>query len=485
MMDLDHYPHVHKPYEHQDRIWRKSWDKQGHGLFMEMGTGKSKIVIDTLAMLYLNRKIDGVVIIAKKGEYANWHYDQLPTHMPEVVPWTSYLFSTTVHRRVKSKRDFGKLLTTQDGLPILVINIEALGTTVATQAMDMFYSERKRIALILDESTCAKNPKSKRSKEVYYYAAKSHYRRIMTGTAVAESPLDLFGQSMVLGKGITGHKSFYSFRGMYAEMEDLYINGRIIKKVAGYKNMDAFERLIRMIGDVVHKEECLDLPDKIYSKVAVPMTPSQERLYNELATAAMAQFEGVNFDITNAMALMTKLHQVCTGHIIDEEGNGIRVENTRKEALIDILEAHQGKAIIWGTYRQNLKEIVETISERFGPESVVAYYGGVGDKDRQAAIEQFQDPNSPVRFFVANPQSAGFGITLVQATLMVYYSNSFRLETRLQSEDRAHRIGQTENLHIVDMYCPGTVEDKIIEALRTKKRLSDMVMNNPNIENWI
>jgi hypothetical protein len=486
-VSLDQFPYRHPPFKHQRDVFEKTATKPAWAYFMEMGTGKSKILTDTFSFLFLNGEIDTVVIMAKKGEYANWIYDQLPTHVPEGVDWEGYLFATAKFKTSAGKREFDRIFSKSfQGLRVFVINVESLITDSGFQALKQVYANSaKGVFLGIDESTCVKHHDSKRSKQAYLWASKSKYRRIMTGTPVTQSPLDLWGQCMALGRGLLGHGSFFSFRGEYAEMETMYLGPRAIKKITGFRNLDKLGRVVDSFSSQILKKDCLDLPDKIYTKRVIPLSKAQEKLYNQLRDEAMIDHEGVELEVTHVLTQIVKLHQISCGQLKTEDGKYHSIENDRLPALVELLEDYNGKAIIWANYRQTLTDVVDKLKEVFGEEAVAAYYGGVSDADRVSAVKRFQDPDDPLRFFVANPQSAGYGLTLTRARLVVYYSNGYNLEHRLQSEDRAHRIGQTENVTYVDFVSPGTVDERILKVLREKKNLADEVMRNKDLGAWI
>ena len=155
-----------------------------------------------------------------------------------------------------------------------------------------------------------------------------------------------------------------------------------------------------------------------------------------------------------------------------DDGTTEDIKNNRPNELIDVLEEVEGKVIIWANYIYDIEKIVKVIIKKYGEESVVDYYGAIDSETRQKNIVEFQDPRSKVRFFVGNPQTGGYGITLTQANTVIYYSNGYDLEKRLQSEDRAHRIGQKKSVTYVDMIAEKTVDEKIVRGLTEKDRHS-------------
>ena len=151
---------------------------------------------------------------------------------------------------------------------------------------------------------------------------------------------------------------------------------------------------------------------------------------------------------------------------------------------MSILEEVDGMVIIWANYRQDIRTIAETIAKKYGKETVSTYYGDTPDNERQDIVLKFQDPDSSLRFFVGNQQTAGYGLTLTAASTVVYYSNNYDLEKRIQSEDRAHRIGQKNNVTYIDLIAEKTVDERIVKALRNKINIASKVLGE-EFKEWL
>jgi SNF2 family DNA or RNA helicase len=236
----------------------------------------------------------------------------------------------------------------------------------------------------------------------------------------------------------------------------------------------------------VLKKDCLDLPDKLYIRREVTLTAEQKKLYSELKELAITELENEEIiSVTNILTQLLRLHQIVCGHVRSDDGTDTPVENNRIDELLEVIGEMQGKIIIWANYRQNILEIVETLQGLFGADSVASYFGDTSADERERAIKEFQDPESPLRFFVGNTQTGGYGITLTEAQNVIYYSNSFDLEKRLQSEDRAHRIGQVNKVTYVDLVAKDTIDEKIVAALRNKLDLAQEVLGDEKWKNWL
>ena len=466
-----------KPYAHQLTALEKSWDKTEYGYFMEMGTGKSKVLVDNMAMLYDKGRINGALIIAPKGVYNNWFSQEIPTHLvshiqPTMVLWTASTSKT-------KDKEYQSLFETGHDLHILIMNVEALSTKKGLDFAGKFMMCHKTM-LAVDESTTIKNPTAKRTKSILQLGKQAEYRRILTGSPVTKSPLDLYTQCAFLDEFLLGFNSFYAFRNRYAHMVERNFGGRRVQLIASYQRLDELSDNIKKFSYRVLKEDCLDLPEKIYTRREIELTEEQSKAYATMKSAALALLKGKMATAPHVLTQMMRLHQITCGHLKNDDGTTTKIKNNRMKELLALLEEVEGKVIIWANYIYDIEDLVKTIKEEYGDDSVVQYYGAVKSADRQEAITKFQDPDSKVRFFIGNPQTAGYGITLTAANTVVYYSNGYDLEKRLQSEDRAHRIGQKKSVTYIDLIAPKTVDEKIVKALRKKMDIANTIMD----EDW-
>ena len=199
---------------------------------------------------------------------------------------------------------------------------------------------------------------------------------------------------------------------------------------------------------------------------------------------AIAFLNGKMVSTATVITQLMRLHQITCGHFTSDDGDVQEIKNNRIDELMDILEEMEGKAVIWAHYRYDIEKIVESISKKYGENSVVTYYGDTSTDDRQKAITQIQDKDSPVRFIVGTPQTGGYGITLTGASTMIYYSNGYDLEKRQQSEARIDRIGQEKPMTYIDIIAEGTVDDKIVQSLRKKVNIATEIMGE-ELKDWI
>ena len=472
-----------KPYEHQLQALEKSWAQDTYALFMEMGTGKSKVLVDNIAMLYDRGAVRGALIIAPKGVYKNWNDIEFPTHMPEHVEYTKVLWEPNITK--KKQHELDTLFLDDDKLKVLIMNVEAFSTTKGLDFAHRFLNIFVGRALIgIDESTTIKNPTAKRTKNILKIADLAKYRRILTGSPVTKSPLDLYSQCEFLDPYHLGHQSYYSFRARYANMIDRNFGGRRVQIVGSYRRLPELTEKLEKFSYRVLKEDCLDLPPKVFTKRIIELTDEQKKVYAQMKREAVAELEGKVMSTMNVMTQLMRLHQVTCGHFKADDDTITEIKNNRIDSLLELLEETEGKVIIWANYRADIKNIVAALKKAYGEASTVEYHGGVDPTLRQDNIAQFQQKNSPTRYFVGNAQTGGYGITLTAANTVVYYSNSYDLEKRLQSEDRAHRIGQTGSVTYVDLMAENTIDERIVKALRKKINLANEIMGE-DIKDWI
>jgi len=469
-----------KPYKHQLTALEKSWNRATYAYFMEMGTGKTKVLIDNMSMLYDKGKIDGVLIIAPKGVVKTWHEQELPTHLPNHIENVTVLWQSNITKGQKEKLD--SLLKSDVSLHIMIMNVEALSTPKGKDFATKFVSCHNTL-MAIDESTTIKTPTAKRTKNIIAVGKNAKYRRVMTGSPVTKNPLDLYSQCEFLDPWLLDFTSYYAFRNRYAEMKTLNLSGRSIQVVHKFKNLGELSDRLKNFSYRVLKEDCLDLPDKIFIKRHVKLTAEQRKLYEEMKKKAIAHLNGKASSTMTVLTQLMRLHQITCGHFTADDGTSEALPSNRMNELIDILEETEGKVIIWANYQLNVSEIIETLKKKFGEQSYVHYYGLTPQEARQSSITRFQtDPEC--RFLVGTPQTGGYGITLTQANTVIYYSNGYDLEKRLQSEDRAHRIGQTKSVTYVDLIAEDTVDENIVKALRKKINIASEVMGE-ELRDWI
>ena len=469
-----------KPYKHQLTALEKSWNKETFAYFMEMGTGKTKVLIDNMSMLYDKGKIDGALIVAPKGVVKTWHEQEIPTHLPGHIQSVTVLWQSNINKAQETKPN--NLFDLGTDFHIFIMNVEALSTDKGVKFAEKFLRSHKAL-MAIDESTTIKTPTAKRTKNIISLGKAAKYKRIMTGSPVTKNPLDLYTQCEFLDPYLLDFASYYAFRNRYAEMTTMNVRGRSIQVVKKFRHLNELSESLKPFSYRVLKEDCLDLPPKSWTKRHVILTGEQRKIYDQMKKTALATLNG---KVTSTMTVLTqlmRLHQITCGHFTADDGSTQLIDNNRIKELMNILEETEGKAIIWANYQKDITTIIKSIVEEYGSGSVVDYYGLTPQDERQDNIRKFQN-DEECRFLVGTPQTGGYGITLTQANTVIYYSNGYDLEKRLQSEDRAHRIGQNKNVTYIDIIAEDTVDEKIQKSLRKKINIASEVMGE-ELKAWI
>jgi len=470
-----------KPYNHQLKALEVSYQKKSFALLMDMGTGKSKVLIDTIAALDRADEINSVLILAPKGVYKNWVGKEIPAHLPDSVKHkVAYWASPLTNKHKDAIRDIWR---PDEYLHIFVMNIEALSTGKAEEVATKFISAHGGATLIaIDESTVIKNHKARRSKAAMRLSKRCKYKRILTGSPITKTPLDLFSQFQFLGEELLGFKSYYAFCARYADMikRSASGGGHQYNQILGFRNLDELTESIKPHSYRVTKEECLDLPEKTYTMRTIELTSEQKNLYDQMKKTAVTLLDDMEMVTANAVITqLLRLHQISCGFVNTDDGNVVEIKNNRMSELLAILEELNGKAIIWANYRHDILAIENEISKIYGSTSVATYFGDTDGEERQNIVDRFQE-DEELRFFIGQPRTGGYGLTLTAASTVIYYSNSYDLEVRLQSEDRAHRIGQSNAVTYIDLIAQKTVDEKIVGALRKKINIATQVLE----EDW-
>jgi len=473
-----------EPYEHQKDALGKCWNKEAFAIFAEMGTGKTKIALDNACILYNKGKIDRVLVIAPKGAYMTWVEQEIPTHVPDYIEKKVLAWKQSTSQKYKAQ--LKDIINGKDyRLKIMVMNVEAFSTKKGTDFARLFLIGRSM--MIVDESTTIKNPQAKRTKSILKLGQETKYRRILTGSPVTRSPMDLWSQMDFLDPEILGQSSYYAFRTRYAIMVTSNAAGgtHTYQRIVKFQNLKQLGQLVAPHSYRILKKDCLDLPDKVYTKREIELSDEQKEAYTGMKANAMAILKGQSTTAVNVLTQLIRLHQITCGHMKTDAGHTIDLRSSRIDELMQILGETSGKVIIWANYIHDIEKIEANIAlSDFGADSLCTYYGATPQDKRQECIRKFQDPNSKVRFFIGNTQTGGYGITLTEASTVIYYSNNYDLEKRIQSEDRAHRIGQKNKVLYIDLVAKGTVDEKIIQSLRSKVNIAKEISGEELIT-WI
>ena len=411
------YKFFTQPYDHQREAFDVSADENNFALLLDMGTGKTKVTLDTIGYLFEKSKINFVLVVAPKGVIPNW-IPEIEAHLPprierEIVLWNPSLS--------KQRRDeLNDLHTKSKKLKFLLMNVEAFSTAKGVEVAEIFV-QKFNTFMVVDESTTIKNRKAKRTKALCAVGREAVYRRILTGSPVTRSPLDLFSQMAFLDPKILGFSSFYAFQGRYSIVSRRTMGAHSFNQVVGFRRLDELTDKLSEHSYRVKKEDCLDLPDKVYTKRTVALTVEQHIAYAQMKKLALARLDSGELSTTkNVLTQIMRLQQICCGNLTDDDGKIHSLPSNRIKELLDLCEELQGKAIIWATWTMDIRSIATALRDRHGVQAVSTLHGETPDSERQQIVEIFQDRQSESRFLVGHPRTGGYGLTLTAASTVIY-----------------------------------------------------------------
>jgi SNF2 family DNA or RNA helicase len=487
-----------KGMSQQIEALRRMNGRTSFALFMEQGTGKTWTILADVERLYAAGKIDALLVIAPKGVHTNWVRREIPAHMD--VPIVARAWKSGAGKRETAKlealfapREAGEPVP----LRVLSMNIDALNTD-AGMKFAMRFLRACRALLAIDESSRIKTPGNRRTLAAMRLRQMAEYARIASGTPITKAPGDVFAQMEFLESGLLGTTSFRAFYAEYAELMDKehpmmanmikrnpkMAHAQIVKKnVDGtpvWRNLDKLQRYLAPHSYRVLKKDCLDLPDKIYKNVYFDLDPKQQRAYDFMREELRVDLGDGMFETVRALAALNKLQQITSGFVMlpDREPMYIAEGNPRLAALMEIAEDAPGKFIVWARFKEEIKAIATGLA-MLGFKCV-EYHGEVNERDREIAVDRFQGGDADV--FIGQPQSGGIGLTLTAAEWVIYFSNDYNLETRLQSEDRAHRIGTTKHVVYTDIVAAETIDEKVAANLQLKKAMASLILGDARSE---
>ena len=453
-------------------------------LLMAMRTGKTKTLLDDWGRLEAAGHLDDLLVIAPAGVYETW-----PTAAAEHMGATlAQRCKVHLWRAKENGVEAGRALARFLAAPsprLLVLNVEALSGVARARTLAATFVRQRRCMVAVDESTVIKNHRASRTKFVVdQLAPYAACRRILSGLPTPKSPLDVFSQFYFLDPRIIGMPNYWAFRAAYAVTRKMLVGGRSIEVVVGYKNVENLQRKIAPYSFRCTLDECYDLPPKIYMKRSVTLSPEQTRAYREMkeyATTALSATEHVT--ATLVITQILRLHQILCGHVSTEDGRHISIPEQRTEALLELLDEHDGKAIIWCSYDADVRKVSEALCAYYEQPGIAARFWGGNRGEREDEERRFLN-DSACKYMVATAAAGGRGRTWTVADLVVYYSNTMDLEHRSQSEERAQGINKTTSVCYVDLVAPGTVDEKIIKALRNKMNMAATITGD-NYQEWL
>jgi SNF2 family DNA or RNA helicase len=467
-----------KPFAHQRAGLEALYGKKSMAWFMDMGTGKSKVVIDMHAALCVDHHCDTIVVLCPLSIRNNW-VRQLAWHMPQFINYSVHLLNSG-DAGVRAYNDW--MTNGAFNQRWLIIGIESIASSkTAFDLADLFLCSSLTSACIVDEAHKIKNDSAQRTKTAYRLARRSEWRTIMTGTPIANGPLDLFAMFQFLDPDIIGLGDYYSFRNRYAIM-----GGYEGREVLGYQHIDELTEIIAPFVYQARKRDVLDLPPKLYEVREVEPTTEQQRLYNTMKKAKMVATGTKQLVVQNVLEKMLRLQEIVGGFVSYENEDDVNAigqpqkrtyrepiagTNPKLQEVLTIAQEGDQSTIIWCAFVDEIMLVADALER--AKYTVARLYGAYTEDERTAALDAFQSKQA--RFLVGNAATGGLGLDMTTGTVEVYYSNTFNFVDREQSEDRAHRIGQTKNVTIIDLVMVNTVDTIISKALQAKQDVSEYV----------
>lgn len=463
------YGYKSNPFPDQFKAVHKCYKNNAWALFMRMGAGKSKAAIDMVTGAFYERLIDAVVVISPLAVKPVWMASdgQLAAHSP----------CPTLKVDVDSDFEAADVPTSQSRLTWLFVGIESLSQGGTFDRLLPFI-ENHRCAVVVDESSRIKNHKTIRTERVINLGRKAVMRGVMTGTSVTKTLGDMFSQFEFLDPSIIGCGDAYSFRNRYCIM-----GGYKMKKIVGYDNVEELMSLIEPYVYICDKPA--GLPPKLFTQRRVSLSGEQKDMYRKLKKAEIGQVS-----VANVLNRVAKLQEIVGGFLRADPAVSVNPLTGREKKtqgpiiwelapdknpkLIElgnmVEEAGDEQMVVWCKYRWELEQVAKVL-QLFGP--VAQMHGDIDQAERTIAVQKLQ--GGDIKYMVATQSVGGIGHTMTSAHLMTYYSNTYSLEDRLQSEDRIHRIGQDENCLYTDLVADRTVDELLQDSIKAKKSLDEYV----------
>lgn len=465
-------------YKHQQDEWDRHRDDDARALLWQMRTGKTKSTLDLACYRHKKGDITGVLVIAPNGVHCNWVRRQLPQHMWETVPYIAHAWQASEAHKPEHAASLERVLSCRgEALAVLAVNSESIIHDKPAKIIARFLRRHQgKCMLVVDESHDFRSPGSKRTKRARSLKRYCKVRRILTGTAVSNSPLAAYSQFELLDDHALGFENFADFEGHFAYyVQERTKGGRSYERLDHYRNLDDLQGRMARWASVVLREDVDDMPDLVMDERTVVLPEAQMKTYRTLLKEMILELEdGGEVEAIDGGARLVKLQQMLGGFVVDVDGQVRELvsddENPRLQAMLDEVRSSDGKAIVWCKYREDIRRVVRALAA----EGIrcVEYHGAVHSQaKRQQAIDDFNNDPS-VRVFVGQPKAGGQGLDLSAADLILWYSHTFDLIERDQANERATQIGG-KTVTIKDFVTPGTVDEYILANLGEKRSVSE------------
>lgn len=528
---MSKYEFKTEPWVHQRDVLTKTWDKKYAAWLMEYGTGKTWVAINNAGILFEQGLIDALFIIAPNGVHLQWIDEQLPMHLPDRIPTVIRAWENKNSLKFKRSLEDFWLDRNENKLKIVSMNVEALQSDGKARNFSTNFLDSFLTFLVIDESTRIKNHSAARTKFIMNKLSPlATYRRTLTGNEVTRSPFDVYCPYRFLNNNFWKPiRSYHVFTHRYGEFKNQFAYKKFVK-VAGfvcpscsgipdqlnfkrlseqifttcdlcnkvikedhlpdkvlnlledggrqkfpqlikYKNLDELRKRTAKCSIIVRKEDCMDLPKKIYQPLYCEMNSDQMKLYHDLKKTMRMEYEGVEVEVKVKIALSIRFQQIVGG-FYPESMEPIGTKNPKIETMLYSLEDIDtgDPIIVWARFISEIEALTNRLRKEYDG-ITESYYGATSRDDRSKIMENFKA--GKIRFLVANQATAGTGLNLQRSYIHYYFSNSFNAEDRWQSEDRSHRGGQTRNCLYKDLLIKGTIDDTLHQSNREKKNFAE------------
>jgi len=482
-----------KPFKHQKEAFEKSKNMKAFALLMDMGTGKTKVTIDTAAYLYLQNEINGMLIIVQKGLPENWLQNEVPMHLSDDIDYISHIWNG---KKTKKELKILERFLNSNKFKILAVNIEALRKPgLAINICNSFLKDNN-VLMIIDESTDIKTPTALQTKNIIKLSILAKFKRILTGSPVTKNPEDLFSQFLFLDPEIIGIKNFFGFKArycIYEKQSKWEMNSKTMKMVQrefpvliGFRRIAELKKKIRPYSFRVNLNECIDMPTKTHKLILLKMNKQQNELYEEMFKESCVNILNQSIDNLNQnhviatieLVKILRLQQITSGFLGLDSGDEIPIagKNPKIEAMLKICRECSSKVVIWARFQYEHKLIISSLKKEFGESSVVAKVGCIDPDLAVKAPFEFQN-NSKVRFFVGNPQISK-GFNLFAGNVNICMSHTFKYDDRLQLMARTYRNGQKLPVLFIDLAIKDSIDMKIIDSLKQKGIIAEDIVKD-------
>lgn len=453
------------PFNHQAECLKLSWERKAFAILLEQGLGKTKVCLDTVELLFKAHRVEAMLVVAPNGVHFNWSRNQVPLHLD--CPYVMVEYGAGKVKTKKFDAQVFELLAPtfkQRRLRLLIVNVEAYSTPGAAVDLSLKLLDKFPTLMVIDESTRIKTPRAQRTKRIIALGRHAKFKRILTGTPVTQSPFDVYSQFQFLDPTLLGFYSYTAFRHNYGCWGKRFTQkaGRSweYEELISYVHLDDLRARLKPHYYRKEKSECLDLPPKVYKTIGVDLSPQQVRLYQRVLDEGVLEFDDFRLLTPLQITRLLRCQQITGGFLPTEEAGVVKPlpENPKLDLLLELIEDHPGKTIVWARFRAEITAIVAKLKGAYGHDQVVEYHGGVPSGKRPGMVKNFQEGKA--RFLVGQ-QASGVGIDLYAAETVFYFSNDFSYEHRYQSEDRCHRVGLKHPVLYVDLIANDTVDERV------------------------